>query len=89
MKIFKIGFYLFTYFVLSKAGIDKYVIKSNDTCYDIIQKYNIYNKTFYEINPLINCSNLLPGNNINLFNNDTLIISKKDFNEYVNERCKK
>lgn len=88
MRLLNITLYLFTFFVYSKADLNVYTIVQNDTCFGLIDRYNICNKSFYEINPGINCNLLIPGNTVNLFNNDTLIISKKDLNDYVKNSCK-
>lgn len=65
---------LFSFFIGLNAILDeKYTIKNNDTCYDIINKYKIYSKTFYEINNNINCTNLKIGEEINIITNKTII----------------
>lgn len=78
MKILNIILYISLYFGISKAQFHKYIIKKNVTCDYIINRYNIYNNTFYEINPNIDCKNLKNNETIILTNNDTIIISKQD-----------
>lgn len=85
MKLLNIVLYISLYFSLSKA--QEYVIKQNDTCYDIINMFNIYNNTFYEINPLIDCNNLKINETINIFNKDTIIITKQDLNGIKSQQC--
>lgn len=57
MKLLNIVLYISLYFSLSKA--QEYVIKQNDTCYDII----------------------------NIFNKDTIIITKQDLNVIKSQQC--
>lgn len=87
MKLLNIILYISLHIGLSKAQYNKYIIKENDTCYDIINENNIYNHTFYEINPMIDCNNLKINGTINLSNNNTIVISKQDLNDLLKINC--
>lgn len=77
MKILNIISYLFGFLITSNAYyLNTYTIENNDTCIKIIKEFNIDNETFYEMNPKIDCNMLEPGDNITLFNNNTMIINK-------------
>lgn len=66
------------------SAIMNYTIKPNDTCYDIINNYKIYNETFYNMNININCDNLLPYENVTIIGENTIIIDKQSINNYIN-----
>lgn len=86
MRLLNITLTVFIFFAVSKADLNSYIVRTNDTCYDIIHRYHIYNETFYENNPEIDCDKLIPGDIVNIFNNNTLIISKKDLND-IKKSC--
>lgn len=52
-----------------------YNVKKEETCFDIMFKFNLFMETFYEINPYIDCDNLNTGEEINIITDDTFIMS--------------
>lgn len=73
--------------------IHKHIVENDkETCYDIINKYNIFIDTFYEINPNIDCNKLSKDDIINIITDKSIIVnfpfSSSTINEYVKKKYK-
>lgn len=69
---------IYNYLIMVKNNIKyKHYLENNESCYDIMVKYNIFYDTFYEINPGINCNKLNNRDEINIITYETSIVPNK------------